>query len=90
MIADATFLSAALREAVAACGAPFTGIWLEAPMAELERRVASRTGDASDATVAVLHRLAAAETGPIGWHRVPADEAALARCQALLGRAQPR
>ena len=84
VIADATFLSPKMREAVAACGAPFTGIWLDAPMAELERRVGARTGDASDASVGVLHRLAAVDTGPIGWHRVGADSGAVARCRALL------
>ena len=84
VIADATFLSPGLREAVEVCGALFTGIWLEAPLAELERRVAGRTGDASDATAAVLHRLAALDPGPIGWHRIPADADAVARCRELL------
>ena len=84
VIADATFLSPALRQAVEGCGKPFTGIWLEAPLAELERRVAARTGDASDATASVLHRLAGADPGPIGWHRVTADSDAVARCRVLL------
>ena len=84
VMADATFLSAPMREAVAGCGAPFTGIWLEAPVEELERRVAARKGDASDATVAVLHKLAAVDTGPINWHRVTADGDAVARCRSLL------
>ena len=77
-------LSPALRDAVAGCGAPFTGIWLEAPIEELERRVAGRTGDASDATGAVLHRLAAMDPGPVGWHRVAADEGAVMQCRELL------
>ena len=84
VIADATFLSPALRAAVADCGSPFTGIWLEAPLPELERRIASRHGDASDATTAVLHKLAAVDPGPIDWHRVPADETAPERCRVLL------
>ena len=84
VIADATFLSAALRDAVAAVGERFIGIWLEAPIEELERRVAARQGDASDATVTVLRKLATLDTGPIGWHRVRADDDAAARCQALL------
>ena len=84
VMADATFLSAPMREAVAGCGAPFTGIWLEAPVEELERRVAARKGDASDATVAVLHKLAAVDTGPINWHRITADGDAVARCRSLL------
>ncbi len=85
VILDASFLSPTLREAVAAASRRFTGIWLEAPMAELERRVRARSGDASDATDAVLHRLAAKDPGPIDWHRVPADDQAAARCRALLG-----
>ncbi len=85
VIADATFLSPALRAAVTGCGVPFTGIWLEAPLAELARRVTARTGDASDATGAVLRRLAGVDPGPIGWHRVAADETAVGRCRALLG-----
>ena len=84
VIADATFLSPALREAVSRVARPFTGIWLEAPMGELARRVAARTGDASDATVAVLQRLAEVDAGPITWHRVPADADAMDRCRALL------
>ena len=84
VILDATFLAPALRQAVAAGGHTFTGIWLEAPMAELERRVRARSADASDATEAVLHRLAAKDPGPIDWHRVPADDQAVARCQALV------
>ncbi len=84
VILDAGFLSPALRKAVAAVGQPFTGLWLEAPLAELEDRVRSRSGDASDATEAVLHRLAAMDPGPIEWHRVPADDMAAARCQAIL------
>ena len=85
VIADATFLAPALRDAVATCGAPFTGIWLDAPLNDLERRIAGRTGDASDADARVLQRLAALDAGPIGWHRVVADDMALPRCRALLG-----
>ena len=84
VIADATFTSPVLRNALAACGTRFVGIWLEAPMDVLAQRVSARSGDASDATVAVLQRMAAANPGPITWHVVPADDTALAHCQALL------
>lgn len=84
VIVDASFLSAGLRKAVAAAGHDFTGIWLEATLAELERRVRGRTSDASDATVSVLHRVAAIDPGPIDWHRVTADDTALARCRIIL------
>ncbi len=85
VVVDATFLSPGLRQEVARVGPAFTGIWLEAPLAELARRVRGRSGDASDATEAVLHRLAAMDPGTIGWHRVPADDGAVAACRALLG-----
>ncbi len=85
VILDASFLSPGFRQAVEKARQPFTGIWLEAPLSELERRIAARTGDASDATGAVLRRLAASDPGPITWHRVTADEAAVDRCRAILG-----
>ena len=84
VILDASFLSPFLRHTVGSTRRPFTGIWLEAPMAELERRVRARSGDASDATVGVLHGMAARGPGPLEWHRVAADESAVARCTALL------
>ena len=88
VIADATFLDPALREAVAACGmpfgVPFLGIWLHAPPDTLAERVAARRGDASDADAAVLARLAASDPGTVGWHRVASDGDAVARCRVLL------
>lgn len=86
VIADATFLNPALRVAIERCGTPFVGIWLHAPMDVLESRVAARRGDASDATVEVLRRMAAANPGPMTWHRVLADDRAVERCQALLDK----
>jgi uncharacterized protein len=84
VIADATFLDVGLRRAVAEIGRPFVGIWLEAPLDELARRVASRTGDASDATSDVLRRLANRNPGAGDWHRVEADSEALAKSSALV------
>lgn len=76
VVLDATFIDPALRaraHALAAeCGVPFRGAWMEAPMRVLEARVASRTGDASDATVQVLHDQAARLTEPPGWPHVDA------------------
>jgi predicted kinase len=76
IIVDATFLDLAQRariaEAARAAGLDFRGIWLQAPVAELERRIAARTGDASDATVEVLHRALAADPGPGDWMAVEA------------------
>jgi aminoglycoside phosphotransferase family enzyme/predicted kinase len=58
VVLDATFTEPPMRaraQALAAeCGVGFHGVWLTAPIAALEARVAARTGDASDATVEVL------------------------------------
>ena len=86
VVLDATFIDPGLRaraEALAAeCGTPFRGAWLDAPIEILEARVAGRKGDASDATVAVLHDQAARLTEPVGWPKVdtraPKDAAAKA------------
>ena len=80
-IADATFLAPADRTDVArAAGrAHFLGVWLQAPLAVLEARVAARHGDASDADVEVLRRAAPADTGPGDWLGVDATDAEAAR-----------
>lgn len=91
VVLDATFIDPALRaraEALAAeCGAPFHGAWLDAPVEVLETRVANRQGDASDATVAVLHDQVARLTEPVGWPKVdtqaPKGAAAAAWLAAL-------
>ncbi len=53
--------------AAAAAGVPFLGIWLDAPLPVLEARIAGRRGDASDATVAVLHEAARGLQAPADW-----------------------
>ena len=76
VVLDATFMAAEERDAVEAmarsAGAAFEGFWLEAPEGELRRRLAGRTGDASDATPAVLDKMAAYRTGTVGWTRLDA------------------
>ena len=76
-IVDAVFAAPREREAIAEAAAqvnvPFTGLWLEAPAAVLERRIAGRGPDASDATVAVLHRQLGYRLGEITWRRVDAS-----------------
>jgi aminoglycoside phosphotransferase family enzyme/predicted kinase len=69
VIADAMFLDKGARAAVqaAAGAAPFTGLWLTAPMAVLRARVAARRGDASDADVTVLEAVASADPGRMDW-----------------------
>ncbi len=81
VILDATFLSPAFRDQAAALGPPLHGLWLEAPLAELEQRVAARVNDASDADVAVL-RAAAGAAPPANWRRIPASDRAAALLQA--------
>jgi predicted kinase len=55
----------------------------------LEQRVATRTGDASDATVGVLRAAVRNDPGPAGWHAVDASggadaaEAVLTLARAL-------
>jgi predicted kinase len=73
VIADAVFLRAEERAAIAAAGEPFTGLWLEAPLEVLRARVAARRGDASDATPAVVEAAAARDPGCITWHRLDAS-----------------
>jgi hypothetical protein len=76
VVVDATFLDPALRQALRAeagrLGVRFVGLWLEAPIEELARRIGAREGDASDATVAVLRRAAADDPGALDWVSVPA------------------
>ncbi|MBN8929519.1 MAG: AAA family ATPase [Rhodospirillales bacterium] len=78
VIADATFLDPAHRAAIAAAaaraGVPFLGLWLQAPLPVLEARIAARRGDASDATVAVLHAAAARDPGAGTWQAIDATD----------------
>jgi aminoglycoside phosphotransferase family enzyme/predicted kinase len=78
VVIDATFLDVAVRREIVPAARPFLGIWLQAPLALLEQRVAARTGDASDATVAVLRRSAQDDPGAGGWLAVDATDAAQA------------
>ena len=89
VILDATFLDTDLREKAAAAaqaaGVKFLGVWLHAPLVELERRIAERTNDASDATLGVLRRSAAAEVPPSDWLRLEALDIGAA-AQAVRGK----
>jgi predicted kinase len=78
VIADAVYGTSEQRAGIAAaaarCGAPFLGIWLEAPQATCVTRVTTRTGDASDADAAVVARQSESiDSGSVGWHRLRAD-----------------
>ena len=77
VIIDATFLAEADRGAAGALaarlGVPFHGIWLDSDPATLERRVATRIADASDADVDVLHAQIKRGTGPLTWTKIDAS-----------------
>jgi hypothetical protein len=78
VIVDATFLAPAMRRNLAAAirrtGVTFLGIWLHAPLSVLEARIAARHGDASDATIAVLHQAVKIDPGAGDWLPVDAGD----------------
>ncbi len=83
VIADMTFMDPRDRAALrtAAGKATCVGVWLEAPLAVLEARVAARHGDASDADLGVLREAARAGAGPGDWFVI---DAASAQAEAAL------
>ena len=91
-ICDAVFSKQDERDKAAAiaagAGVPFDGLWLEAPPETMRARVASRTGDASDATPAVVDAQLAAAPATIAWPRITAGsspESTLAKARDTLG-----
>lgn len=79
---------ARLTELAAETGAPFLGVWLDAPPALLRKRVAMRRDDASDATVGVLDAQSADGIGALTWNRLNAAgtfETVEASMLALIG-----
>ena len=88
VIADATFIDQRHRSMLAAAahaaGVPFIGLWLHAPLALLEGRIAERHHDASDATVAVLHAASGGNPGPGDWIAIEAAETAETAAQARI------
>ncbi|KZY47452.1 kinase, partial [Roseovarius sp. HI0049] len=77
VLLDATFLSPDERHAAAQLAdeleVSFTGLWLDAPVETLTRRVTARQGDASDAGAAVVRRQTAKDTAPTDWARIDAS-----------------
>lgn len=63
----------AAREAARSAGVSFHGFWLEAPRQLLEKRLAERRNDASDADIGILHRQLHYAFGAIDWIRVDAS-----------------
>jgi aminoglycoside phosphotransferase family enzyme/predicted kinase len=77
VILDAVHAKEEERAAIAALaaevGVPFTGLWLEAPPAVMRERVASRTGDASDATPSVIDTQLTYAIGEQGFEVIDAS-----------------
>lgn len=91
VLLDATFLSAEDRDGAERLAremeVPFTGLWLDAQLETLTRRVGARRGDASDADAEVVKRQAHKNTGQIDWPHVDASgdlEAMTAAAEAQL------
>ncbi len=74
VVLDAVFAKPEERAAAEALAAkvdvPFEGTWLDIPKEVAQARVAARTGDASDATPAVVERQFGYDLGEISWKRV--------------------
>lgn len=93
VILDAVFAASperlGARALAVAAGVPFTGLWLDAPLAVRVARVAGRTADASDADAAVATAQEALRPGdPSPFTRVDASgpaEATLAGARAAIG-----
>ncbi len=83
VVMDAVFLRPEER-AAAGFGAPFTGVWLEAPEEVLRARIAGRENDASDADLAVLAEQMARGPGAISWARMDAERGFDEAAQALV------
>ncbi|HME25303.1 MAG TPA: AAA family ATPase [Acetobacteraceae bacterium] len=85
VVADATFIDprhrAMIEAAARAAGVPFIGLWLEAPLAELEARLAARRRDASDATITVLRAASRSNPQAGDWVAIDATEATGAQNQ---------
>jgi uncharacterized protein len=74
VIVDGVFADPSERADIEAladeAGVAFRGLWLEAPAHLLRTRVDARTGDASDATAAVVDGQLGYKTGTITWTRI--------------------
>jgi len=69
-------------------GVPFQGLWLDAPVEVLERRIASRRDDASDAGIAVMRQQTIFAERPSGWAMIDAaasPDAMAATAAKILG-----
>ena len=94
VIVDAVHARAREREALAAlaaaCGVPFTGLWLEAPAKLLRDRIAARTADVSDATPELVDEQFGYDLGSLDFTLVdatrPLEEVAAASLERIGAR----
>jgi len=89
VIADGVFGRDAQRERIETAarnaGVPFHGFWLEAAEEVLEARVAGRTGDASDADVAIVRRQGRSiDAAGVRWPRLDAAQAPEALAERIV------
>ncbi|MEE8202610.1 MAG: AAA family ATPase, partial [Alphaproteobacteria bacterium] len=77
VVADAVYARPEQRARIAAvaadAGAPFAGLWLDAPAERLAGRLGGRGADASDADEAVLELQLALDVGAVEWRRIDAS-----------------
>ncbi|HTO79625.1 MAG TPA: AAA family ATPase, partial [Methylocystis sp.] len=91
VVVDAVFDKEEARQEIEAAakraGAPFLGVWLDAPLEARLERVDARKGDPSDATRDVLLRQMRGETGAIEWLRLDAARPAAEIAEEIAARA---
>jgi len=75
-----------IARAGATSGVAFTGLWLDAASETLISRVAGRSGDASDATAAVVRAQLKRDPGPLDWIRLDAGRPPEAVAEEALER----
>jgi predicted kinase len=93
-IADAVFARPADRDAVEKAareaGAPFAGVWLEAPTSVLLSRAGQRRNDPSDADADVIRLHRNQSTGDIRWSRIDASGSAASALANATDRVRDR
>ncbi|MEO0812546.1 MAG: AAA family ATPase [Myxococcota bacterium] len=91
VVFDAVFASAKERDRVEGLaeelGVDFHGFWLEAPVDLRRKRVAGRSGDASDADGRVVELQENADIGQVRWTSVKAGDDAADTIRGLLSQA---
>jgi aminoglycoside phosphotransferase family enzyme/predicted kinase len=87
VVVDATFMDFRHRGMLAAAAhlanVGFVGLWLQAPLPEVEARIRARRQDASDATVEVLRAASRDDPGPGDWIAIDATDPASTAARAL-------